>query len=130
MKKEEFEESVERALLMLPERIREMMDNIAVCVEERASDKQLSGIRNKSNLLGLYEGIPRNAWGRGGGNNLPDKITIFRSPIERISSSQEEMEGLIRDVVWHEVAHHFGFDEEGISKLEKRWKLKKIQKKN
>ncbi len=128
MRPEEFEESVERALLRLPERIRGMMDNVAVCVEDQASREQLDsvGVRSKNALLGLYEGIPQNAWGRGWGNNLPDKVTIFRIPIEKMSSGPEDMEELIRDVVWHEVAHHFGFDEEEVAALEEKWRSRKI----
>ncbi len=127
MSPEEFEESVERALLKLPGRIRGMMDNVAVCVEDLASQEQLEsvGVKNKNALLGLYEGIPQNAWGRGWGNNLPDKVTIFRIPIERMSSGPEDMEELIRDVVWHEVAHHFGFDEDEVARLENEWRSRR-----
>lgn len=127
MKPEEFEESVERALLMLPNRIRAKMENVAVCVHNNASPEQLKslGMRHGNALLGLYEGIPMNAWGRGWGNNLPDKITIFRTPIENMSSNPKDMEELIRDVVWHEVAHHFGFDEKEVSEMERRWRSRR-----
>ena len=127
MEPKEFEESVERALLMLPNQIRAKMENIAICIHDDASKEQLKrlGMRYGSQLLGLYEGIPMNAWGRGRGNNLPDKITIFRIPIENISSNSKEMEELIRDVVWHEVAHHFGFDEKEILKMERKWRSRR-----
>ena len=124
---EEFEESVERALLLLPDRIRAMMDNVTVCIDDNPSPEQLKnlGMKYNSALLGLYEGIPMNIWGRGQGNNLPDKITIFRIPIESMTTSPEDREELIRDVVWHEVAHHFGFDEKKVSQMEKKWRLRK-----
>ena len=124
---EEFEESVERSLLLLPDKIRAMMDNVTVCIDDNPSPEQLKnlGMRYNSTLLGLYEGIPMNTWGRGWGNNLPDKITIFRIPIESMTASPEDREELIRDVVWHEVAHHFGFDEKKVSQMEKKWRLRK-----
>ena len=127
MEPKEFEESVKRALLMLPDQIRDKMENLAVCVHDDASTEQLKrlGMRCGNVLLGLYEGIPMNAWGRGRGNNLPDKITIFRIPIEKMASDSKEMEELIRDVVWHEVAHHFGFDEREISKMERKWRSRR-----
>ncbi len=124
MKTGEFEELVGRALLKLPNRIRTKMENVVICIEDNASREQLKsvGIKHKNTLLGLYEGIPKNVWGRGLGNNLPDKITIFRVPIENMAVNPKDKEKLIRDVVWHEVAHHFGFDEEKVSEMERRWK--------
>ncbi len=127
MKENEFEKLVERALLKLPDRIRIKMKNVAVCIEDSATDEQLEklGMRHKNSLLGLYEGIPMNSWGRGWGNNLPDKITIFKIPISKMSENEKELEELVRDVVWHEVAHHFGFEEKEVSALESKWKSKR-----
>ncbi len=125
---ENFEELVSRAISKLPENIRIKMDNVAVCVEETPSKIQLKrvGVRYGGNLLGLYEGVPQNAWGRGWGNNLPDKITIFKRSIEAVSSDSKQLEELVKDVVWHEIAHHFGFDEKEVSLLEKKRKGKNI----
>ncbi len=111
MKSEEFEKLVNEALLTLPEHIRKKMDNIAVVIEKRSSQKS---------LIGLYEGVPKIAWGRGFGMNLPDKITIFQEPIEKLACSEEELKEIVRDTVWHEVAHHFGFDEKRVRELERK----------
>ena len=142
MKQEEFEKLVSKALLILPKKIRQKMENIAICVEKRPSAEQLrkTGSRCSGLLLGLYEGIPQTFWGKGFGGNLPDKITIFQESIERYASSETELRSsresvvdelrssprfatarvikeLIKNVVWHEVAHHFGFSERGIKLL-------------
>lgn len=72
-------------------------------------------------LLGLYEGVPLTAWGRDAGGKLPDKITIFQEPIERIALSPADIPRVVRETVWHEIGHHFGLSEERVRQLEKRW---------
>ena len=111
MKNSEFERLVEEALLALPKHIRQKMDNIDTVIEKGSP---------RSSLLGLYEGVPKTAWGRGFGMRLPDKITIFQKPLERIARSEEELKEIVKDTVWHEVAHHFGFDEKRVRDLEKK----------
>ena len=122
---EDFEQLVEEALGKIPFVIREKIKNVAVCVEKEPSGEQLKklGVRYGGNLLGLYEGIPKNVWGRGFGNNLPDKITIFEDSIKKTVSNKKDLENLIIDVVWHEIAHHFGFNEKEVRMMEKRKKF-------
>ncbi len=116
MKREEFEKLVKKALLDLPFHIRKEIDNAAIVVEDRPP---------RQTLLGLYQGVPKTVWGRGFGQILPDKITIFQESIERLASSPEEIKEIVKMVVWHEVAHHFGFDEKGAKDLEAKWRKKK-----
>lgn len=115
MKIEEFEKLVAEAVDSLPEKIKNAMKNVAIVVEDGSA---------KCNLLGLYEGIPENQWGKSDAIRLPDKITIFKSLIEEEARTPEEIKELVRVVVWHEIAHHFGFDESETRQLEKRWKSK------
>ena len=126
MERKEFEKLVEKALIDLPEKIREKMENIAICVEDTPSSLQLKkvGTRIKNSLLGLYQGVPRTVWGRESFPvRLPDKITIFQKPIEELADSNEErIAQLVKIVVWHEIAHHFGFNEKEVRNLEKKWK--------
>lgn len=124
MKRIEFERITEQAILDLPEHIRSKMDNVAILVEDEPSKEQLKEIKmdSKYSLLGLYEGVPQNVWGRGSGNVLPDKITIFRKAIENHADSKKELIELIKNTVWHEIAHHFGFDEKAVRLLEKKRK--------
>jgi len=115
MTEADFEKLVAEALNSLPETIRKKMDNVEIVVEE--------GLPNGP-FLGLYQGIPKTSWGRGFGMTLPDKITIFQAPLERISQSEAELKEIVENVVRHEVAHHFGFDEKSVRELEKRKKAK------
>jgi len=142
VKEEVFQKLVQESLLDLPEKIRRKMDNVALCVEKRPSVEQLKklGARSGGLLLGLYEGVPKTAYGRGFGMILPDKITIFQeavvetashlpprsasphSVIERFAGTPEAVKTLVRNVVWHEVAHHFGFNEKQIREIESKRK--------
>lgn len=90
---EEFQKLVEEALLELPEKIRQKIDNCAICVEKRPTAEQLrkTGIRYSDTLLGLYEGVPQTKWGRGFGMMLPDKITIFQESIEKFARTPEKI---------------------------------------
>ena len=108
----QFDKLVSDALDALPDGIAELMSNIAVTVD----DEPPPG----SHLLGLYEGIP---WGRRGpyyAGALPDKITIYRGPIERIARGDpERLRALVRRVVFHEIAHHFGISDERLVEIDR-----------
>ena len=114
----EFENLVVEALDSLPEDLLELLDNVDVTIERYPSATQLRrvGIQGGT-LLGLYEGIPLTE--RGGGYNivLPDKITIFQRPIEQICGTYPEIVEQVRTTVIHEVAHHFGIDDERLDEL-------------
>ncbi len=107
----------------LPAKIRKVMENIAIVVEERPTAYQLRkvGVRYGNILLGLYEGIPQTKWGKSFGMILPDKITIFQESIERFAKSPEEIKRIVKKTVLHEIGHHFGFNEKEVRKLEKNW---------
>lgn len=119
-----FEKLVGEALLALPKHIRENMENVAIIVEKRPSREQLqkTGTRIGISLLGLYEGIPKTVWGRNFSGRLPDKITIFQEAIENLVRSEKEITELVKYTVWHEIAHHFGIEEEKVRLLERRWR--------
>jgi len=122
MKQGEFEKLVKEAILELPEKIRQKMENVALCVEKRPSPEQLrkTGIRYGELLLGLYEGVPQTKWGRGFGMVLPDKITIFQESIEKFARTPQEIKTSVKNTVWHEIAHHFGFNEKQAHDLERK----------
>ena len=115
MTREEFENLVVEAIESLPEHILKAVKNTAIVVEERSP---------RSNLLGLYQGVPENSWGKGMGMHLPDKITIYQNTIEGVADFSSDVKEIVRIVVWHEIAHHFGFDEKEVRRLEKKWKAK------
>ena len=113
MKEEDFEKLVAEALDDLPEAIRKKIDNVEVTVEMGSA---------RWPYLGLYQGVPQTAYGRGFGMLLPDKITVFQLPLERTARSREELKEAVKNVIWHEIAHHFGFSEKGVRRLEKKRK--------
>ena len=115
MELNEFEKLTAAAVEELPQNIKDALKNVAIVVEDGPA---------KRNLLGLYEGIPENQWGKSDAIRLPDKITIFKSLIEEEARTPEEIKELVRVVVWHEIAHHFGFDEPQTRRLERRWRAR------
>ena len=90
------------------------MRNIEVIVDDEPSDEQRP--TDGSDLLGLYEGVPLT--GRAAMEPyLPDRITIFRGPIERMTSSPRKQAEIVRDTVIHEIAHHFGISDDRLREL-------------
>ncbi len=113
----DFYELVERALEGLPSELSALLDNVAIVVDDwpEYSTPLVSGDPDGT-LYGLYEGVPLTQRGAGYYGVLPDKITIFRGPLER-DFSRGELEEQIRITVVHEIAHHFGFDEHRLEDL-------------
>jgi predicted Zn-dependent protease with MMP-like domain len=106
----DFEREIEDALASLPRELREVISNVELIVEEEPPAGQP--------LLGLYQGIPLTRRGSGYAGVLPDKITIYRGPLERLyGADRERLRRQIRRVVLHEVAHHFGISDERLEEL-------------
>lgn len=116
----EFESMVGQAIDALPKKYASRLKNVAFVVEDEptAEQRQKLHLHEGHLLFGLYEGIPQTARGNNYNLVLPDKITIFKLPIEAVSRNREELEEQIRYTVWHEVAHHFGLDHGQISRLD------------
>jgi len=105
-----FERDVEDAVASLPNDLREAISNVAIVVEDEPPPGQP--------LLGLYQGIPLTRRGTGYAGVPPDKITIYRGPLERLyGADAEELRRQIRRVVLHEVAHHFGISDERLAEI-------------
>ncbi|HJQ29351.1 MAG TPA: metallopeptidase family protein [Rubrobacter sp.] len=113
----DFYELVERALDGLPPELSALLDNVAIVVDDWPdySTPLVSGGPVET-LYGLYEGVPLTERSAGYYGFLPDKITIFRGPLER-DFATEELEEQVRITVVHEIAHYFGFDEERLEEL-------------
>ena len=120
VERERFEELVRRAMETLPPEIAERVDNVDVEVQDWPAPHQLASARvpRGSTLLGLYQGIPLTK--RTGAYNMvpPDRIIIFQGPLQRTARSDEELVDRVRDVVVHEVAHHFGISDERLREIE------------
>ena len=106
---EDFDELVARALDTLPAELAALMSNVAVFVEEQKP--------GSPRLLGLYEGVPLTSRGHYYAGHLPDRITIFRKPIQRQCTTREQVVEQVRITVVHEVGHHFGIPESRLHEL-------------
>jgi predicted Zn-dependent protease with MMP-like domain len=121
MERERFEELVEEALAELPEQFRERIQNLAVVVEDKPSREvyERTGGSPFSLILGLYHGVPFKHRGPFYGNQPPDVITIYQKPIEQICSTEKEIKKKVREVVFHEIGHYFGFNDKELKEIEK-----------
>jgi predicted Zn-dependent protease with MMP-like domain len=124
MDRYQFESIVFKAIEALPEEFRGKLENVDIIVEDWPNAEQLRRlkIRHRSQLLGLYEGVPHTKRGRGYSLVLPDKITIFKKPIEMKCRSDKEIETEIGRVVRHEIAHHFGTVESTLWEIEEKYR--------
>jgi predicted Zn-dependent protease with MMP-like domain len=122
VERERFQELVAEAIENLPQEFQQRLENITVVVQDWPNQAQLAsvGVRRRHNLLGLYEGMPlikRSVWQS---TTLPDKITIFRKPIEMRCRSDEEIIGRVQGTVRHEIAHHFGLSDKRLREIERQ----------
>ena len=117
---EKFEELVTEAIKGIPKFFRKKMENIEIVIEDYAPPYIQERMKiHPYALFGLYQGIPRNKRGSWYGNVLPDKISIYKRPIESYCKTEDEIKELVRKVVIHEIGHYFGFSEKELRKLEK-----------
>ena len=118
--REQFERLVHKAPSDIPPDIRLSIQNVDIVVDNVASMNQIAGtgIENEMELLGLYEGIPITER-YGYDMVLPDKITLFQKPIEAICDNQEQITEEISKTLIHEIAHHFGLDDNHLDQLER-----------
>ena len=111
MTPEDFEQAVADGLDSLPDELAHAMSNVAIVVED---DSPPGG----PELFGLYTGIPltaRDEWWAAG--SLPDRIAIFRAPILRHCATVEEVRRQVAITAVHEIAHHFGIDDDRLHEL-------------
>jgi predicted Zn-dependent protease with MMP-like domain len=109
---EDFEEYAQDALDSLPADLRAQMSNVEVVVEDEPPPGQ--------RLLGLYQGVPLTKRGVNYSGALPDKITIYRGPLERrYGHDLEQLNQQIKRVVLHEVAHHFGISDQRLIDIDR-----------
>ncbi len=120
IEREQFEEAVGRAVAELPDDFRERIANVEFVVEEQAGpdDYARSGTPPGATLLGVYRGVPLTK--RGGWYNMtvPDRIAIFRQPIQQLARDEADLLERIRHVARHEVAHYFGISDERLREID------------
>jgi predicted Zn-dependent protease with MMP-like domain len=128
-RRQRFERIVIRALDGLAPEVVAMLDNVEIIVEDEPTAEQLAlgrgypepresaGSDAEETLFGLYEGVPLTR--RGSDYHLvpPDRITIFRGPLERACRSPQSIAREVRITVMHELGHHLGFEESGLASM-------------
>ncbi|MBI2848667.1 MAG: metallopeptidase family protein [Chloroflexi bacterium] len=107
---------VRKALRRLPRHIRDRLVNVAVVVEEEPSQAQRTemGLGPEDTIFGLYSGIPLTERTAEYGLVVPDRIIIFRRPLQQWCRSEAELMEEVRRTVIHEVGHYFGLGEEAL----------------
>lgn len=107
---EQFDALATRALERIPGRFRRKLDNVVIVVEPEP---------RRPGLLGLYEGRPKTERSVTEGFSLPDRITIYQGPHERMARNLAHLEQIVAETIWHEIAHHFGMDERQVRAAER-----------
>ena len=122
MPDETFEMLITRAMDELPREYIERLDNVAITYADNPTPEQLTkqGVKEGQLLLGLYEGIPLTQRGSSYSLVLPDKITLFKTPILSLSSFDSDIYERVKRTLWHEIAHHYGLDHRRIHELERK----------
>lgn len=121
MDDELFEKLVAEAIEDIPQEFKDILNNVDITIADAPNIYQRSRLRlhNGILLLGLYEGVPQTKRGAGYSMVLPDKITIFKLPILHLYHTEEGIKEHVRNVVLHEIGHHFGLSDEAMRKIGK-----------
>ncbi len=119
MERRAFERLVAEALSELPKVFQEKLNNVQVVVESWPDQETMrrARIRHRADLLGFYHGVPQTKRDHRYGLVLPDKISIYQRPIELRCHTVEQVRNLIQRVLRHEIAHHFGVNDERLREI-------------
>ena len=117
---EAFDALVTKAMNALPQEYIRGLENVAIVYADWPDENQAqkSELKPGSLLLGLYEGIPLTQRGGGYTYVLPDKITLFKVPMQMVTHTEEELFEQIKRTLWHEIAHYYGLNHHRIDELE------------
>ena len=123
MNRRKFEKYVDRAMESLPAEFQQLLDNVAIFIDDQPSKALLRelGMSEGDTLLGLYEGVPQTERTTTYDLVTPDRITLFQRPIEDSCDSESKVPEQIRRTLLHEVGHHFGIDEDRLDEIEAGW---------
>jgi predicted Zn-dependent protease with MMP-like domain len=112
----DFDAEIDDAIDRLPAAFAEQLGSVAIVVEDEPTPDQLASVGARG-LFGLYQGVPRTRWGADG---VPfvSKITLFRGPLTRANRDSQRLRLAIRETLHHEIAHHFGIDDDRLRELQ------------
>lgn len=124
---EQFDKVISEVMDELPEEYIKRLNNVAIVYADEPTQIELTQLKLRCDqtLLGLYQGIPLTQRGAGYNLVLPDKITLFKGPLLRYSSSVSDFRAHVKHTLWHEIAHFFGLDHDRIHKLEQKGRHEK-----
>jgi len=107
---EEFDRLITQAMDELPQKYIKALDNVAILYADEPDEYQAqqSHLDDHHILLGLYEGIPLTQRGSGYSFVLPDKITLFKTPLLQVSADAKDFFEHVKRTLWHEIAHYYG----------------------
>ena len=122
LNRKEFEKIVKEGIKAIPEKFLRKLENVAIIVEDEPTlaQKKKLNLHPSWTLFGLYEGVPQLERGANYSAVLPDKITIFQNPIEALAGDEKDIKEMVKNTVWHEIAHHFGMNEARVRQAEAR----------
>ena len=113
----DFDEVIDDTIDLLPLAFAEQLGSVAIVVEDEPTADQLASVGARG-LFGLYQGVPRTRWGADAAP-LASKITLFRGPLTRANRDPERLRLAIRETLHHEIAHHFGIDDDRLRELQR-----------
>lgn len=112
-----FSGYIAAALDDIPEELASKMSNVQVVMQDEPGEEVPESLRGAGSLLGLYQGVPLTGRGAGYSGTLPDRITLYKLNIMRAAGSSSMVQAVVKRTLIHEVAHHFGIDDERLSEL-------------
>jgi predicted Zn-dependent protease with MMP-like domain len=115
LERDSFDEALDAAVAGLPEPYRRELDSVAIVVDDEPDAEQLAEVGARG-LFGLYQGVPRTAYGADGAP-FASKITLFRGPLMRAYPTREALMHGVRETFDHEVAHHLGISDARMQEL-------------
>ena len=105
----DFDALITQALERLPEEFRRSLESVAIVVDEYPTQQQLTST-GAIGLFGVYEGVPRTAFGAAGAP-VPSKITLFRGPLQARHRTPQALAKAVENTLFHEIAHHLGISD-------------------
>jgi predicted Zn-dependent protease with MMP-like domain len=115
MANDPFEEALRAAIEALPQPYRRELESVAIVIQDEPDAEQLASV-HAHGLFGLYQGVPRTAYGAAGAP-VASKITLFRGPLMRAYRSHDALVEGVRETLDHEVAHHLGISDARLREL-------------
>jgi len=127
---EQFENFLNEAWKNIPAKFKFEMKNVSIRIELIPTPEQLARSHARGMLLGLFDGVAKPQWGQATMGDQPSKISIFQDPIVKNANSIYDLKNMIQEVLMHEVAHYFGYNDEEMCILDEKLRKKLAEKKN